>query len=150
MDLAQITPLILTRNESANIARTLGRLAWAKRIVIVDSFSSDDTLNLINEFPQVEIVQRAFDSFANQCNFGLTQIQTPWVLSLDADYVLSDELNREVAALNPDEDIGGFFATFTYRINGRPLRASLYPPRIVLYRRDRARYWDEGHGHRVD
>src|SRR6266403_2252970 len=144
-----VTPLILTFNESANIARTLGQLAWAKRIVIVDGLSTDDTLSLARKFPQVEIVQRAFDSIANQCNFGLTQIQTPWVLSLDADYVVSDELNREVAALKPGGDISGFFVTFIYCINARPLRASLYPSRLVLYRKDQARYHDQGHGHRV-
>ena len=148
----EITPLILTYNEAPNIGRTLERLAWANEVVVVDSFSTDDTLPIARGFPNVRIVQRPFDSFADQCNFGRQQIQTPWVLSLDADYILSEELVRELSQLstiNSNLSTPAFSARFRYCIHGRPLRASLYPPRTVLYRKDQARYRDEGHGHRV-
>jgi hypothetical protein len=94
-------------------------------------------------------VQRRFDTFAHQCNFGLQQINSLWVLSLDADYVLSNELLRELESLTPATDIAGYSAGFKYCMAGRPLRATLYPPRVVLYRRDNAHYRDDGHGHRV-
>src|SRR6185369_1762222 len=92
--LDQITPLILTYNEAPNIPRSLEALSWAKDIVVVDSFSDDNTVELAKSFPQVRLFQRAFDSHRNQWEFGLkeTGISTPWVLALDADYVLSDEL----------------------------------------------------------
>jgi len=141
--------MILTFNESPNIGRTLEKLAWAKKILVLDSFSTDNTLEIAQSYPQVRVVQRKFDTFAGQCNFGLEQIQSPWVLSMDADYVLSDELNHELAALRPTPEVAGYRATFTYCIHGHALRASLYPPRTVLYRQDRAHYRDEGHGHRV-
>jgi glycosyltransferase involved in cell wall biosynthesis len=147
--LDNITPLILTFNEAPNLRRMLEKLAWAKRILMLDSFSTDETLEIVKSYPQVRVVQRKFDTFAGQCNFGLQQIESTWVLSLDADYVLSDELNRELAELKPTPEVGGYRAAFTYCIHGRPLRASLYPPRTVLYRKDRARYRNEGHGHRV-
>ena len=147
--LSDVTPLILTLDEAPNIRRTLEKLAWAKQILVVDSFSTDETLDIARSFPQVRIVQRKFDTFAGQCNFGLQKINTEWVLSLDADYVLSDELDSELRELKPDGDVAGYRAKFVYCIDGRPLRASLYPPRTVLYRRTRARYRDEGHGHRV-
>ena len=149
MDLCLITPLILTYNESPNLRRTLERLAWAKEIVIVDSFSTDDTLDIARSFPQVRVVQRAFDSFAEQCNFGLQQIQTAWVLSLDADYVLSKGLVRELHEFMPAASVVGYSAQFQYWVCGHPLRASLYPPRVVLYRKDRACYENDGHGHLV-
>src|SRR5919198_3101958 len=102
MDLAQITPLILTYNESANIARTLAPLTWAKQIVLIDSGSTDDTEGIARAaHPGVRVVQRDFDSFAGQCNFGLTQVQTEWVLSMDADYVLTPEFVQEITALQP-------------------------------------------------
>ncbi len=145
----QITPLILTFNEAPNIGRTLAQLTWAKQIVVVDSFSTDKTLDIVSGFPQAKLVQRTFDSFAGQCNFGLRQIKTDWVLSLDADYVLSEGLVTEIQDLPLDEQIAGYSARFNYCICGKPLRATLYPPRIVLYRRERAHYRDEGHGHRV-
>jgi glycosyltransferase involved in cell wall biosynthesis len=69
--LEQITPILITYNEQPNIERTLTRLSWAKDIVIVDSFSTDDTLNIIQQFKQVRLFQRTFDSHANQWNYAL-------------------------------------------------------------------------------
>src|SRR5262249_57388185 len=85
----QITPLIITLDEAPNIGRTLDKLGWARRIVVVDSGSTDGTLELLRGYPQVDVVQHPFADFAAQCNFGLTQVATNWVLSLDADYELS-------------------------------------------------------------
>jgi glycosyltransferase involved in cell wall biosynthesis len=144
-----LTVLVLTFNEQDNIARTLDALRWAREVLIVDSFSTDETLSIASRFPNVRVVQRRFDSFADQCNFGLNQVTTPWVLSLDADYVLSPELQHELQQLVPPEHIAGYRAGFVYCIGEKQLRGTLYPPRIVLYRRDRARYENEGHGHRV-
>ena len=146
----QVTALILTFNERENIGRTLNALPWVERVVIVDSYSNDETLEIARtSHPGVKVIQRRFDSFAGQCNFGLTLIETPWVLSLDADYVLTDELQSEIANLDPPADVAGYAAAFRYCVHGRVLRSSIYPPRTVLYRRERAVYRDEGHGHRV-
>lgn len=149
--LALITPLVITYNEEPNIARVLERLAWAQRIVVIDSGSTDRTLELLSANPAVEIVHRNFDTFASQCNFGLQQVRTPWVLSLDADYVLSEALVAELGRLSLGSDgPSGYTARFRYVIHGRALRGTLYPPRTILYRVDRAAYRDEGHGHRVE
>jgi len=147
--LTSITPLILTYNEAPNIARSLGALSWAKDIVVVDSFSDDNTVEIAKSFPHVRVVQRAFDCHRNQWEFGLkeTGISTPWVLALDADYVLSDELVAELAALTPKS--AGYRASFVYCIKGRKLRSGIYPPVTVLYRREAATYVQDGHTQRV-
>lgn len=145
----EITPLLLTFNEAPNLRRTLEKLTWAADILVVDSFSTDETPAIAALFPQVRVVQRPFDTFANQCNFGLDLVATPWVLSLDADYILSDDLVQELETLTAMDGVAGYSARFKYCIRGRPLRASLYPSRIVLYRKDCAHYYDEGHGHHV-
>jgi glycosyltransferase involved in cell wall biosynthesis len=147
--LSQITPLILTYNEMPNIGRSLARLTWAKEILIVDSGSTDGTRELAKTFPQTRVVHREFDSFARQCNFGLEQIRTSWVLSMDADYLVSQELTGEIARVELNGETAGYEVAFRYWVLGRPLRACLYPPRTVLFRRDAARYFDEGHSHRV-
>jgi hypothetical protein len=147
--LDQITPLILTHNELSNIERTLSKLAWAKRIVVIDSFSTDGTLDILRCDPRVAVFTHEFVDFAGQCNFGLTQIESAWVLSLDADYELSDELLDELGRLVPAETVAGYRARFVYRIHGRSLRGTLYPPRIILYRGERGFYRQEGHAHRV-
>src|SRR6185295_16127350 len=101
--LDQITPLILTYNEAPNIARSLAALTWANDIVVVDSFSDDDTVAIAKLVPHVRVFQRAFDNHRNQWEFGLqeTGISTPWVLALDADYVVSNELANELEHLRP-------------------------------------------------
>jgi glycosyltransferase involved in cell wall biosynthesis len=147
--LDQITPLVITYNEAANIRRTLDKLRWARRIVVVDSGSTDETLDILRSYPQAHVVDHPFTDFASQCNFGLSLVTTPWVLSLDADYELSDALIAELRLLAPAAATGGYQARFLYRIHGRPLRGTLYPPRTVLYRKERAVYRNEGHGHRV-
>src|SRR5437762_14037528 len=96
MMLEEITPMVITCNEAPNIGRTLAKLLWAKRIIVIDSGSTDDTVALARRHPQVEVIERPFDNFANQCNFGLARIDTPWVLSLDADYELSEQDRKSV------------------------------------------------------
>ncbi|MBD2129867.1 glycosyltransferase family 2 protein [Microcoleus sp. ZQ-A2] len=145
----QVTPLILTFNESPNIDRTLQQLTWAKRIVVIDSYSTDTTLEILRSYPQVEIFKREFDTFANQCNYGLQQVKTEWVLSIDADYVVTEQLITEIKALPKNSLADGYFARFKYCIFGKPLRATLLPPREILFRREKAIYVDDGHAHQV-
>ncbi len=147
--LDQITPLIITYNESPNIGRTLERLTWAKRIVVIDSFSDDTTLEIIASYPQVEVFQRQFDHFAWQCNYGLSQVKTEWILSLDADYILSNELIEELHSLPDRLTKDAYFVKFKYCVFGKPLRGTLLPARKVFYRKDKAIYIEDGHAHRV-
>src|SRR4051812_32909684 len=92
----EITPVILTFNETANIRRVLEHLTWARRIVVVDSGSTDDTLAIARSFPNVAVFERPFDSHANQWNYALSLSETDWCLSLDADYVVSPALASEI------------------------------------------------------
>ena len=143
--LQNITPLILTYNEAPNLRRTLERLVWAQAIVIVDSYSTDDTLAIAQEFPQVRVLRRKFDTHTAQWNFGLEVIQTTWALALDADYVLSSEFVDELEAFSPNNSLSACYAQFRFCVFGRPLRGTLYPPRAVLFRKDRCRYVQDGH-----
>ena len=140
-----VTPLVLTYNEEANIERTLARLDWAERIVVVDSRSTDRTVALCQARPNVEVVERAFDNHVAQWNYGLAQVKTEWVLSLDADYVLSPPFVTELERWQPAADVHGYRAAFDYCVFGHALRASLYPPRVVLFRKDRATFVADGH-----
>lgn len=143
--LSQITPLLLTYNEAPNIGRTLAALAWAERIVVIDSFSTDETLAILEQFTQVEVLQRTFDTHANQWNFGLEQIQSPWVLSLDADYQVTPELTSEITHLGLDDLCEAYLVPFKYCVFGRPLRGTVLPPRPCLFQRQWAIYYDDGH-----
>lgn len=147
----QITPLILTWNEEANIGRTIEKLRWATEVVVIDSGSTDGTREICERFSNVRFVVRSFDNHAKQWNFGLKEagVATDWVLALDADYVLSDALVSELQSLERRDQPSAYRLSFRYCVNGRALSGSLYPPVIGLYRRDRAHYEQDGHTQRV-
>ena len=149
-----IAALIITYNEEANLYRTLSSISWIPDVLVIDSGSSDQTLNIISQFKNTRIIHRSFDSFARQCNFGLDKLSSDWVLSLDADYVLSTQLADELCALLSDShstsaSFDAYRIGFNYCINGKPIRSGLLPPRICFYKRREAQYIDVGHGHRV-
>jgi glycosyltransferase involved in cell wall biosynthesis len=144
-----ITVLILTLNEAPNLPRSLERLAWASRIIILDSFSSDETQSIALKHPKVRLLQRPFDNHTAQWNHGLQQVSTPWVLSLDADYILPDEFAKELAALEPAPDTAAYAAGFRYCVYGRPLRGTLYPNRPVLFRNAACTLYQDGHTQRL-
>ncbi len=103
-----ITGLILTFNEAPNIARTLGQLSWLRDIV--DRRQPEHGWHAPRSRPPsrtCESFKRIFTTHAEQWNFGLEQtgIATEWVLALDADYVLTDDLSRELQALQPDPPV---------------------------------------------
>lgn len=145
--LDDITALILTYNESPNIARTLDALWSFPEILVLDSGSTDGTIQIIDRYPNARCMTRAFDTHAEQWNHGLTNcgIQRPWVLALDADYRLSDALVNEISKLRPEDYVSGFRLSFRYCVCGHPLSSTLYPAHVALYRRDKVRYIQEGH-----
>jgi glycosyltransferase involved in cell wall biosynthesis len=149
--LDHITPVILTFNEEPNIGRTLERLRWARDIVVVDSYSTDKTLEIVKAIPQARIFQRKFDTHAQQWNYATaeTAIATPWVLALDADYILPDEAVAEISRIDPGGATNGYTAAFRYCIWGKPLRGTLYPPVTVLYRREKGSFIQDGHTQRL-
>jgi glycosyltransferase involved in cell wall biosynthesis len=154
-----LTALLLTCNEEANLSRTLAGLAalapLLERVVLVDRGSTDQTLALARRHPpagvELVVLQRSFDSFAAQWNHGLDQVQTAWVLCLDADYVipvaLAAELIDAIAAAPADR--AGYALGFRYCVAGRPLAGALLPSRIALFRPECGRYRDDGHTQRL-
>jgi glycosyltransferase involved in cell wall biosynthesis len=149
--LEAITPVILTFNEEPNIGRVLSRLAWAADVVVVDSHSTDRTREIASGFPNVRILSRSFDSHAAQWDYAIreTGIASDWILTLDSDYVLSDRFVHELEDLAVEAGVAGYEAPFRYCVWGRRLPRSIYPPRVVLCRRDRARFIQDGHTQRL-
>jgi glycosyltransferase involved in cell wall biosynthesis len=149
--LDRVDVVILTWNEEANLARTLDALRRFPRVLVLDSGSTDGTLEIAARHANVRTVIRPFDNHASQWNHAVheTGLTAEWTLALDADYVLPAALVDEIAALRPAADTRGMRARFRYCIGGRGLSGSLYPPVVVLYRRENARYVQDGHTQRV-
>lgn len=142
-----ITPVILTYNEELNLGRVLDALTWARRVVVVDSDSSDRTETIARSYSNVDFRQHPYRSHADKCNHALDQLLQgcPWVLFLDADYIVTDELRDEIAELRPATAVSGYWVPFRYCIDGHALRGTLYPPRICLFRPERGRFGQYGH-----
>jgi glycosyltransferase involved in cell wall biosynthesis len=149
--LDRVEVLILTWNEEANLARTLDALRQFPKIVVLDSGSTDTTLEIAGRYPNVRFCSRPFDNHAAQWNHGLTAcgITAEWVLALDADYLLTAALVHEIATLDPSPSLGGYWARFGYCIDGKLLSGSLYPPVMILYRHEGTAYVQDGHTQRV-
>ena len=149
--IANVTVLVLTYNEAPNIRRTLDALHAFPEIVVLDSGSTDDTVAMAAQYPNVRIERRAFDQHAAQWNYALTQcgVARDWILALDADYVLTKALCDEIARLPAETPYAGYRVKFRYCSHGQRLRGALYPPAVVLYRRASASYVQEGHTQRI-
>src|SRR4051812_5798624 len=150
--LEEITPVVLSYNEAPNIGRTLEHLRWAREVVVVDSFSTDATLTIAAQFSNVRIVQREFANFAGQWRFAVTEtgITSEWVLTLDADFIVTPETVQELEGLRPEPTTHAYESQLTYCVQGRKLRSSLLPALPVLYRRREAVLTPDGHAYRVD
>lgn len=126
-----ISVLILTLDEEANLVGCLDSLAWCDDVVMLDSYSSDATTAIAAQ-RGVRVVQRRFDDYAAQRNYGLHQIayRHPWVLMLDADERVPPQLCAEMhAAVNAaPEDVSLFYLRRKDYLFGRWLRhSSGYP-----------------------
>ncbi len=110
----KLSVTIITLNEEKNIGRCIDSLAEvADEIVVVDSFSTDRTEQICRE-KNVKFIQHAFEGHIQQKNFALQQASFDYVLSLDADEALSDDLKKSISEIKPRMEMDAY--TFN-RIN---------------------------------
>ena len=144
----QVSILVLTLNEEINIDACLKSLRFSDDIVVLDSFSTDRTLEIAQRFPNVRIVQRSFDTWSKHSNWALTQIKykNPWVYYSDADEQVTPELRDEILKVisNPAIPHSAYRLRYKNMFMGRWIRrGGLYPVWILrLYKPDRVRYED--------
>jgi glycosyltransferase involved in cell wall biosynthesis len=133
---------IITRNEEANLDRTLGSVAWADEIVVVDSGSNDRTEEIARSYRSRFFVEE-WQGFAAQKNSALEKCSCDWILSLDADEALSDELAKEIwELLERDPPFDGYALPRRNLFLGRWMRfGGFYPdPKLRLFRRGAAEF----------
>lgn len=99
--MSSIAALIITQNEEENIRECLESINWCDEIVLVDSYSEDQTVAISREYTE-KIYLRKFDDFAAQRNYALEKIESDWVLVIDADERVSGELRREIEEILSD------------------------------------------------
>jgi glycosyltransferase involved in cell wall biosynthesis len=144
-----LTALILTKNEDPNLRRVLEKLTWLEKVIILDSFSTDLTLKIAESYPNVVVFQRVFDTHGNQWNYGLSLIKSKWVLTLDADYVLTDEFIEETKKIIQHPENTAYMVKFKFLVFGKKLFGDNTMPRPVLFELEKCTYYDDGHTQRL-
>lgn len=143
--------VILTRNEQADLPRCLEALAWCDDVHVVDSGSTDETVEIARRHG-AQVYENPFSSFGVQRNWALDhcRLKHPWVLFLDADEVANPEFVSALttATAAAADATAGYYCCWKWIYDGRWLkRCDSFPKwQFRLMRRGRARFTDFGHG----
>lgn len=147
-----LTAIILTRDEAGNIADCLAGLARVDDVVILDSGSTDGTIEAARVArPDVRVFEHPFEDFGAQRNWALDECapRHDWILFVDADEFCDDAFLDEVASFiaEPGAEVGGFVAGRNYFL-GRWLKYStMYPSyQLRLLKLGEVRFRKAGHG----
>lgn len=106
----KISALLITYNEERNIQRFLEDSGYADEIIVVDSYSTDRTLEIAKNFPNVKIFQREFKNFTDQKNFAIEQASYEWITFFDADEHIPFNLRQELlAVINQDDALDAYY-----------------------------------------
>lgn len=141
-----LSALIITYNEENHIASVMKDLEFTDEIIVVDSFSTDQTPQLVHGFEKAKFIQHKFVDYTSQRNFAIDSAKNPWILFLDADERLTDELKDEIIETIQKKDAKSaylFYRTFIFE--DRKLRFSGWQTDKIfrLFQKDKARYTTE-------
>jgi len=139
--MADITAIILTKNEESNITDCIRSIEpLVSRIIVIDSFSTDQTLELAEKLG-AEIMEHEFVNHAKQFQYALehADIKTQWVLRIDADERLTDSIRKEIqdiCEINKETDINGIIVRFEVNFMGKKLRhGGIYPfKKLIVFK----------------
>ena len=142
--MADLTTIILTYNEEKNIVNAINSVKkLAKRIVVVDSFSTDKTIEIAKSLG-AEIIEHKFENQAKQFIYAINhlKIDTQWIMRLDADEIISKKASKEIEEIcffNKDTDINGIVVRFEVNFLGKKLRhGGIYPfKKMIIYKKNK-------------
>lgn len=141
-----ITVIILTKDEEIHLKRCIENvLPIAKRIFVIDSFSTDKTVDIASSFPNVTVLQNKWENnYAHQFNWALDKLpkETEWILRLDADEYLLPELVEEIRQILPhlENHISGVVINRRHIFMGKWMKRGIYPVKLLrLFRYGKGR-----------
>lgn len=131
----KITALVITYNEIGYIENCLKSIAFADEIIVVDSYSTDGTYRFLLDQPKVKVIQHPFKNYTAQKAFTLAQASNDWVLFVDADEIVSPELQGEIRET----------------IDSRPEHAAFWFRRKFMYKQQHLRFsgWQTDKNYRL-
>ncbi len=138
-----LSVVIITLNEEAKIKDCLESVAWADEIVLVDSFSKDNTVEIARNYTD-KIYQREFAGFGDQKNFALSKASGDWILAIDADERVTSELQEEIKRTLTNSRACGYYMPRKSYFSGKWIKHCGWWPDYLLrlFRRDCGRFSD--------
>ena len=123
-----VTAIVLTLNEESNISDCLASLAWADRMAVFDSYSSDGTTALARKCG-AEVIQNPFENYAQQHNDAMAGVEAEWILFVDADERATPELAAEVRSVTAGdrEEVAWWVPRHNYIFGRLTLGAGWHP-----------------------
>lgn len=106
---SNISTIILTFNEEKNIEACLESVKWADEVIVIDSESTDNTIEIVKKFTDKIYVYKFKDDFAEQRNFALNKTTNDWVLFLDADETLPSGTEKNIQKIISEFNVDGFW-----------------------------------------
>lgn len=142
----KLSVLIITLNEEQHIKSLLDDIDFADEIIVVDSYSTDKTVSIVESFKNVKLIRHRFVDYTSQRNFALDQAKNSWILFIDADERLTPELKSEIVTAINSENVAS--AYFIYRIfmfkNSRLKFSGWQTDKIFrLFNKSKCRYNEE-------
>ncbi len=141
-----LSALIITYNEEKHIKEVMQDLNFADEIIVVDSFSTDNTVGLVNTFEKAKLIQNKFVDYTSQRNFAIDCAQNPWILFLDADERFTEELKNEVIeTIQKKKPSSAYLFYRTFMFEEKKLNFSGWQTDKIfrLFQKDKARYTTE-------
>jgi glycosyltransferase involved in cell wall biosynthesis len=137
----ELTAVILTLNESEYIADCVGSLVWADRVIVFDSYSHDDTVDLARA-AGADVMQSPFENYAQQRNAALEALNTDWVFFVDADERGTPDLGTEVRQVIAERsETGWYVPRYNYIFGNLTTGAGWYPDyQLRLFKHGLVRY----------
>lgn len=141
-DMDKISAVIITKNEERNIGRCLKSLEGiADEIIVIDSFSTDDTQKICNEYG-VKFIEKEFIDYSSSKNYGNSIAKHSFIMSVDADEELSTELRESIALAKLDLKEDGYFVNRRNNYCGQWIyHCGWYPDtKLRLFKKSKAKW----------
>ncbi len=126
-----ISAMVLTYNEEANLSRCLASLDFCREIVVIDSGSTDRTVDIARKFTD-KVLHRKMQGFGAQRNWCIEQAENDWIFWLDADEEVTQELKQTIEYIPANTPHSGFCVNRSTFYLGRWIRHSGWYPQYVL------------------
>jgi glycosyltransferase involved in cell wall biosynthesis len=139
----KLSALLITRNEEKHIDEVIPNISFADEIIVVDSFSTDSTVEKLSKYSNVKVIQRNFENFADQRNFAISEASYDWILFIDADERITDSLRNEIIRkLKQNSDVVAYKFRRIFIFQNKKIKFSGLQTDYIyrLFRKDSASY----------